>query len=351
MTTVAPTEPIEATDTMLSVEDLVVEFPAAGDAIVHAVSGVSFEVQRGETLGLVGESGCGKSTTAKAIAQQVRLTNGKIVLEGRDLSTLNPTERRALRTDIQLIFQDPVSSLNPRRVIEDQIGEGLRIWKRGNKEERVARVKDIMEQCGLEYRPEEKRRRYQFSGGQCQRISIARALVLDPRVLVCDEPLSALDVSVQAQILNLLLDLRERFNLTMLFITHDLAVVRQISDRVAVMYLGKIVEVGKPEELFENPLHHYSAMLLSAIPTSALLGEIERDYVVPVGEVPSPLSPPSGCRFRTRCPRAEERCALEEPALRTIGTRQVACHFPIDGPVAEPAATSGAVTAPQGEVS
>jgi peptide/nickel transport system ATP-binding protein len=345
------TTPMADDHVMLSVDNLVVEFPAQGGATVHAVSGVSFEIRRGQTLGLVGESGCGKSTTAKAIAQQVRATGGRVVLEGRDLSGLDQDARRKMRTEVQLIFQDPVSSLNPRRVIEDQIGEGLRIWRRGDKQERVARVKEIMEQCGLEYRPEEKRRRNQFSGGQCQRISIARALVLDPRILVCDEPLSALDVSVQAQILNLLLDLREKFGLTMLFITHDLAVVRQISDRVAVMYLGKICEVGKPEELYENPLHHYSAMLLSAIPTTSLLGETDRAHVVPVGEVPSPLDPPSGCRFRTRCPRAEERCAVEEPLLRSVGDRQVACHFPLGAEPAPPPESTVATVGTDGGAS
>ncbi|MET0895116.1 MAG: oligopeptide/dipeptide ABC transporter ATP-binding protein [Acidimicrobiia bacterium] len=327
---------------MLSVEDLVVEFPVSKskDLKVHAVSGVSFDVLPGETVGLVGESGCGKSTTAKAIALHTPITSGHVHFEGVDLAALSKSERREMRTRIQMIFQDPVSSLNPRRSVEDQIEEGLRIWKRGNREERHERARQVMSDCGLEYLPEAKRRRYQFSGGQCQRISIARAVTLDPEVLVCDEPVSALDVSVQAQILNLLVDMRQRYGLTMLFISHDLGVVHHISDRVVVMYLGKVCEVATPEALYTDPLHHYTDMLLSAIPVADpdIKGE-----AVPRGELPSPIMPPSGCRFRTRCPRAEERCAVEEPVVREIGENHfVACHFPISGPVAPPASPDAA---------
>jgi peptide/nickel transport system ATP-binding protein len=317
---------------LLSVENLVVEFPTAGKAKVHAVSGVSFDVLPGETLGLVGESGCGKSTTAKAVALHTRITSGKVVFDDKDIARMGKDEQRRMRTRIQMIFQDPVSSLNPRRAIEAQVEEGLRIWKRGNRQERHDRTREVMNACGLEYLPEAKRRRQQFSGGQCQRISIARAVALDPDLLICDEPVSALDVSVQAQILNLLVDMRERYGLTMLFISHDLAVVHHISDRVVVMYLGKVCEVATPEELYKNPQHHYTEMLLGAIPVA------DPDFVgetVPPGEIPSPINPPSGCRFRTRCPRAEERCSVEEPQVRDVGDNHfVACHFPLNAPVA-----------------
>jgi peptide/nickel transport system ATP-binding protein len=322
---------------MLTVEDLVVEFPVGKNAKVHAVSGVSFDVMPGETVGLVGESGCGKSTTAKAIALHTQITSGTVRFEGVDLGGLSKEQRRALRTRIQMIFQDPVSSLNPRRSVEDVVEEGLRIWKRGDRDARHARTREVMTDCGLEYLPEAKRRRQQFSGGQCQRISIARAIALEPDLLVCDEPVSALDVSVQAQILNLLVDMRDRYGLTMLFISHDLGVVHHISDRVVVMYLGKVCEVAAPQDLYENPQHHYTEMLLQAIPVA------DPDVVsdtVPQGELPSPVSPPSGCRFRTRCPSAQDRCAQEEPEVRLIGDdHYVACHFPVSGPVApEPGA-------------
>jgi peptide/nickel transport system ATP-binding protein len=234
-----------------------------------------------------------------------------------------------------MIFQDPISSLNPRRTIEDQVGEGLRIWKRGSALERAATVKEVMEQCGLAYQPAAKRRRHQFSGGQCQRISIARAVVMEPEFLICDEPVSALDVSVQAQVLNLLIDMRTRYGLTMLFISHDLAVVRYISDRVAVMYLGRICEVARPAQLYGNPMHHYTSMLLDAIPVPD--PTVQREGAVPIGDLPSPIAPPSGCRFRTRCPRAEERCAEEVPELRELEPGHfVACHFPLSGAVAPP---------------
>src|SRR5262249_2898118 len=230
---------------------------------------------------------------------------------------------------------DSISSLNPRRVIEAQIGEGLRIWKRGSRSARAERVRELMEQCGLSYEPKAKRRRHQFSGGQCQRISIARAIVLDPKLLICAEPVSSLDVSVQAQILNLLVDMRERYGVTVLFISHDLAVVRHVCDRVCVMYLGKICEVARPQDLYEHATHHYTSMLLSAIPVPD--PSTKNRFEAPAGEVPSPVNPPSGCRFRTRCPRAEERCAIEEPEIRPIGPEHfVACHFPIDAAVAPP---------------
>jgi peptide/nickel transport system ATP-binding protein len=322
---------VDDVEPLLSVQNLVVEFPAAKGTKVHAVSDVSFAVAPGETLGLVGESGCGKSTVAKAVTQHGPITSGQVTYGGRDLSVLGRAERRAVRTEIQMIFQDPIASLNPRRPIEGQIREGLRVWKRGSAGEQRAQVQQIMELCGLAYDPAAKRRRHHFSGGQCQRISIARALIMDPRFIVCDEPVSSLDVSVQAQILNLLVDMRDRFGLTMLFISHDLAVVRYISDRVAVMYLGRICEVAPVEELYLSPRHHYTTMLLTAIPVPD--PRANASDTVPVGDIPSPIAPPSGCRFRTRCPRAEERCAVEVPELRTVGPRHaVACHFPVEAP-------------------
>ena len=322
-------------DPVLRLEDLHVTFRAKGGATVQAVSGVSLDVLRGETLGVVGESGCGKSTMAKAIAQFVDNTGGTIRVDGTDISSLDREERRRLRQRVQMIFQDPIASLNPRRPVEDIIAEPLRIWGRGTKTERYRVVEDTMTACGLAYLPEQKRRRHQFSGGQCQRISIARALVLNPEVLICDEPVSALDVSIQSQILNLLADLRERYQLTMLFISHDLAVIRHVSDRVAVMYLGKLCEVGPADEVFAAPRHHYTQVLLDAIPHTYSLkqgqnGASDAGHV----EMPSPLNPPSGCRFRTRCPMADSRCADEEPEIRAVGSgRFVACHHPLGGEI------------------
>jgi peptide/nickel transport system ATP-binding protein len=318
------------TEVILRVNDLVVEFNSANGEKVRAVSGVSFDIKVGETVGLVGESGCGKSTVARCVAQHIKPSRGTIEFEGKDISRLDAKARRRLRTRLQMIFQDPLSSLNPRRTIEAQIAEGLRIWGVG-REEREARVRRVMEPCGLKYQPELRRRPRQFSGGQCQRIAIARALVLEPSILICDESVSALDVSVQAQVLNLLMDMRERFGLSMLFISHDLAVVDQVSDRVIVMYLGKICEIGTPDELFDRPLHHYTKMLTDARPDPDEYARDERSArPASAGEIPSPVNPPSGCRFRTRCPRAEQRCADEEPLLQ--GDRpghMVACHFPL----------------------
>jgi len=331
-------------EALLSVEELVVEFPSGGHGKVHAVSGISFDVLEGEAVGIVGESGCGKSTTAKAVAMHVATAGGRIVFDKQDLTRLSRSSRRRIRSQIQMIFQDPISSLNPRRPVEAQIAEGLRIWSKGSLREQNAKVRQVMELCGLEYLPALKRRRFQFSGGQCQRISIARALVLEPKLLICDEPVSSLDVSVQAQVLNLLLDMRERYGLTMLFISHDLGVVHHLTDRVIVMYLGKICEVGTPEQLYENPRHHYTQMLIDAIPDpdpNAVFPSI------PLGDMPSPIAPPSGCRFRTRCPRAEQRCADEEPVIReTTSGHYVACHFPASTRTAQSAGTPEVSTAP-----
>jgi peptide/nickel transport system ATP-binding protein len=320
-------------DVVLRLEDLVVEFSAGGGQTVHAVSGITLEVRRGETLGLVGESGCGKSTTGRAIMQLPKPTSGAVVFEGRDLTTLSHSELRALRPKLQMIFQDPISSLNPRRRIPDIVGDPLVVWGRGDDRARV--VPEVLSAVGLDPEQVADRRPHQFSGGQCQRVSIARALVLEPEVLICDEPVSALDVSVQAQILNLLEDMKRRYGLTLVFIAHDLGVVRNISDRVAVMYLGRICELGGTEALFDEPVHPYTRLLVSSIPsmetvTGADIEKADRGR----GEMPSPIHPPSGCRFRTRCPLATERCAAEVPEMREVKPgRFAACHHPI---LAEP---------------
>jgi peptide/nickel transport system ATP-binding protein len=324
-------------EVVLRIADLVVEFPADGGRTVHAVSGVSLDVHRGETLGLVGESGCGKSTTGRAIMQLPRPTSGSVVFEGRDLATLSAAELRAVRPKLQMIFQDPISSLNPRRRIPDIVGDPLLVWGRGS--ERAKLVPEVLTAVGLDPAQVADRRPHQFSGGQCQRVSIARALVLDPEVLICDEPVSALDVSVQAQILNLLEDMKRRYGLTLVFIAHDLGVVRNISDRVAVMYLGKLCEVGTTEALFDDPVHPYTRLLVSSIPsmetvTGVDVGSADRGR----GEMPSPVNPPSGCRFRTRCPLATERCAAEEPLMREVRPgRFAACHHPVLTTAAESA--------------
>jgi peptide/nickel transport system ATP-binding protein len=319
-----------AADTLLRVEDLVVEFPA-GRQKVHAVSGVSLDIRRGETLGLVGESGCGKSTTGKAVIQLPAPTSGRVRFDGQDLTGLSGKRLRQVRTRLQLIFQDPISSLNPRRKVRDILAEPLRIWGRGSRNAQEAKVRETLDAVGLDPDVALDKRPHQFSGGQCQRISIARALVMEPDLIICDEPVSALDVSVQAQILNLLDDLKARYDLTLVFIAHDLAVVRHVSTRVAVMYLGKVCEVGDPEALYAQPAHPYTAALLASIPVPDP-GVRPDDADLLGGDLPSPVDPPSGCRFRTRCPRAQERCASEEPTIRPVGADQyVACHFPLTG--------------------
>jgi peptide/nickel transport system ATP-binding protein len=295
---------------------------------VHAVSGVSLEILPGETLGLVGESGCGKSTLGRAVLQLVRPASGRVLFEGKDLTEMRGEPLRLVRRRLQLIFQDPIASLNPRRRIGDIVAEPLVIAGVADRAERQRRVRETLSAVGLDPDLTMGRLPHEFSGGQCQRISIARALVLEPQLLICDEPVSALDVLIRAQILNLLEAMKARYGLTLLFIAHDLAVVKAVSDRVAVMYLGKIVEVGATEALFRAPAHPYTSMLLQAIPVPD--PRIVPPKNVAVGEPPSPIAPPSGCRFRTRCPRATERCAAEEPLLREIAPRRfVACHFPL----------------------
>jgi peptide/nickel transport system ATP-binding protein len=334
-------------DIVLRVENLVVEFPAGGKDVVHAVSDVSFDLARGETLGLVGESGCGKSTTGRAIMQLPAPTGGTVLFNGEDLTALEGETLRRTRTQLQMIFQDPISSLNPRRTIKGIVGEGITIWQ-GRKALASAdterRLAEVFDAVGLQLEHVAERRPHQFSGGQCQRICIARSLVLEPDLLICDEPVSALDVSVQAQILNLLEDMKARYGLTMVFIAHDLAVVKNVSDRVAVMYLGKVCEIAAPDDLYYRPAHPYTSALLSAIPLPDP-GVVPENTDLP-GDLPSPLDPPSGCRFRTRCPRAQERCAQEEPVVRPIDDdHYVACHFPLIGEVAPPEGTPVAVGA------
>lgn len=324
-------------DVLLRVEDLVVEFPVGRTGLkVNAVSGISFDVLKGETLGIVGESGCGKSTTGRAIMQLPSPTSGSIVFDGTELTKLSGEAMREARTKIQMIFQDPISSLNPRRKVRDIVLEPLSIWNRGTKAEQLAAVDKILEHVGIDPQRAAESQPHQFSGGQCQRISIARSLVLDPQMIICDEPVSALDVSVQAQVVNLLEDLKKEFGLTLVFIAHDLAVVKNISDRIAVMYLGKICEVSSSDDLYRNPAHPYTDVLLSSIPVPDPTVEVKKISVE--GEPPSPVSPPAGCRFNPRCPSASDRCRSEEPTLREIEPGHfVACHHPLvggDAPVA-----------------
>lgn len=315
-------------DVLLSVQDLVVEF-GSGDETVHAVSGVSFDLRAGETLGIVGESGCGKTSTARAVAQLPPPTSGTVTMryrgvEDRDLTAMSGDALRRMRPDLQMIFQDPISSLNPRRSVRKIIGQGLKVWgSRGAWSD--ARLDELMEAVGIDPRFG-GRKPHQFSGGQCQRISIARALVLDPQIIICDEPVSALDVSVQAQILNLLEDMKERYGVSLLFISHDLSVVKNVSDRVMVMYMGKICEIGGSDGVYARPVHPYTRALLAAIP-GASGGHL--DDPVPEGDLPSAIDPPSGCRFHTRCPYATDECRETEPVLRAVGEGHfVACHHP-----------------------
>lgn len=314
---------------VLQVQDLEVTF-RKGRQRVSAVAGISFELLEGETLGLVGESGCGKSTTGRALMQIVPSTGGHIYVDGSELTSLNKKEARQLRRKMQMIFQDPISSLNPRRRVKDIVAEPLDCWKTAKGAEREQIVFDLLNKVGIDPAVYGNRYARQFSGGQCQRISIARSLAMRPRVLICDEVVSALDVSIQAQILNLLEDLKKEYGLTMLFIAHDLAVVKNISDRVAVMYLGKLCEIGPSDGLYAQPAHPYTKFLLSAALEAD--PELEQGGETLSGEPPSPLNPPSGCRFRTRCPYATEKCAAEEPQMREVAPgHQVACHFPLFG--------------------
>lgn len=384
MTDTASTRPAgrahmrDSSEVLLQVEDLTVEFPAGGGRTVKAVSGVSFDVVEGETLGIVGESGCGKSTTARGVIRMPVPTAGSVHYDGTDLAALSAQELRDIRSNIQMIFQDPIAALNPRRPVRRIVAEGLVVagaessplgWTvaaagvaaviagavaaswliavlgvlimiaglavvvRKIVRPRIGgaaegRVDEIITAVGLDPDEAARRRPHEYSGGQCQRVAVARALVLDPKILICDEPVSALDVSVQAQILNMVEDMKERYGLTLLFISHDLSVVRNVSDRIAVMYLGKIVEIGDGDLLFANPTHHYTRVLLAALPDPANPHRGASEALS--GELPSPIDPPSGCRFRTRCAHAQQICSTTEPLLEQVEDHDhfVACHFP-----------------------
>lgn len=313
---------MSSSEVLLSVRNLVKSFPIKGGllsrevASVKAVSGVSFDIRKGETLGLVGESGCGKSTLGRCILRLIEPTSGQIFFKGQDITQIGPAEMRKLRRNMQIIFQDPYASLNPRMTVEDTLGEPLDIHKLcANKQERKQRIYKLLDMCGLR-REAINRYPHEFSGGQRQRICIARALAVEPDFIVCDEPVSALDVSIQAQIVNLLQDLQKELGLTYLFIAHDLKVVEHISTRVAVMYLGKIAEMADAEELYASPKHPYTQALLSAIPIPD--PTYKKDRVILRGDVPSPINPPSGCYFHPRCPVAQGNCASETPALREL---------------------------------
>ena len=311
---------------LLETREITKEFPAAGKKTVHAVSGVSLQIREGETLGLVGESGCGKSTLGRLMIRTLKPTSGEVWYRGQNITAMKDKAFLPMRKEMQLIFQDPYASLDPRMTVRDLVAEPIETWKLcPNREAVTEKVKELLNAVGV---PEEFLYRYphQFSGGQRQRIGIARAIAAEPAFIVCDEPVSALDVSVQNQILNLLKELKTSRKLTYLFISHDLSVVRYLADRVCIMFLGKICELGPTEAVYRHPKHPYTRFLLDAVPEPdpSLRG---KEIRLLKGEPPSPADPPSGCRFRTRCPYATERCATEEPALREIGNVQAACHY------------------------
>lgn len=314
----------EDEDVLLKVRDLVVEYTGP-QGTVQAVSGLSFDLRRGETLGIVGESGCGKSTTGRAVLRLEPITSGEVTFEGARIDNASAKEMRRLRRRMQMIFQDPIGSLNPRRTVLEVVGEGMAVdgVDRGTRDEAAS---TMLTKVGLGHDRFKEMRPRQLSGGQAQRVAIGRALAVSPSLLICDEPVSALDVSVQAQVVNLLESLREEFNLAMVFIAHDLSVVRIVSDNVMVLYLGKVCEYGDAEQIYRNPSHPYTRALLDSVPNpdapDGFVGEELK------GDIPSPLNPPSGCRFRTRCPKAAEICALKEPELaRSVNGEFVACHF------------------------
>jgi oligopeptide transport system ATP-binding protein len=325
---------VDSGDVLLSADKLQMHFPVRRGLLrrkvgaVQAVDGLTFEVRRGETLSLVGESGCGKTTTGRLLTRLLEPTDGTVTFDGRDISHLGVSDMRPLRRDIQMVFQDPYSSLNPRHTVGTIVGAPFRIQGVEPKGGVKQAVQDLLALVGLS--PEHYNRYpHEFSGGQRQRIGIARTLALRPKLIVADEPVSALDVSIQAQVVNLLEDLQNELNLTYVMIAHDLSVVRHVSDRVAVMYLGKIVELGERTDVYERPMHPYTVALLSAVPIPDPTRATKRERILLTGDVPSPLNPPPACRFHTRCWKAQEICAVEEPPLVALrGTQQVACHFP-----------------------
>ena len=356
----AATEPATAPSAappLLTVDHVTKTFPVGstslwrrGDVLVHAVEDVSLEIRTGETLGLVGETGCGKSTLARCIARLYDVTSGTVTFDGRDITALSRRDLRTVRREVQMIFQDPYGSLNPRRRVGSIIGDPFVIHGLGSSRDVKRRVQELMERVGLN--PEHYNRfPAEFSGGQRQRIGVARALALQPRLVICDEPVSALDVSIQAQIINLLIDLQSDFGLTYLFISHDLSVVRHVSDRVAVMYLGQLVEVARTEELFGTARHPYTRALLSALPVPDPDIADSRRQTILVGDLPSPTDPPSGCRFHTRCPRAQADCAATtpplEPVLGDLREHRTACFHPLA--TGEELASDSAVTPGAGE--
>ncbi|HBW35523.1 ABC transporter ATP-binding protein [Desulfosporosinus sp. BICA1-9] len=320
-------------DYILEVNNLVKHFPLGGgllskkQQVVQAVNGISFKVKRGETLGIVGESGCGKSTAGRSIIRLYEPTAGQIIFEGKDVTKAQGNDLMELRRNMQMIFQDPYASLNPRMTVGDIVAEALDIHRLATGQKRTDRIYELLKIVGLN--PEHANRfPHEFSGGQRQRIGIARALAVNPSLIICDEPISALDVSIQAQIVNMLEELQAKLGLTYLFIAHDLSMVKYISHRIAVMYLGRIVELTSSNDLYANPMHPYTQGLLSAIPIPDPHVEAKRQRIVPKGNVPSPIDPPSGCYFRTRCPHAMEVCAKEAPELKDMGNEHfVACHL------------------------
>ena len=319
---------------LLEINNLSKKFTAPGAGlfnrnkrVVHAVSNVSLTLAEGETLGLVGESGCGKSTLGRTLLKLYEPTSGQIIFSGQDITNLSQREMKPLRSQMQIIFQDPYSSLNPRHTVGEIVGASLRIHRKSLKSSEKSEIQQLMERVGLN--PEHiNRYPHEFSGGQRQRIGIARAIALRPRFIVCDEPVSALDVSIQAQVINLLDDLKRDFGLSYIFIAHNLSVVQHISDRVAVMYLGKVVEVARTQDLYTSSKHPYTRALLSAIPVPDPEKERSRKQILLQGEIPSSTSPPSGCVFNTRCWKAQEKCRVSEPKLTNVGASEVACHFP-----------------------
>jgi peptide/nickel transport system ATP-binding protein len=319
---------------LLEIKNLSKKFTAPGTGlfsrnkrVVHAVSDVSLTLAEGETLGLVGESGCGKSTLGRTLLKLYEPTSGQIIFSGQDITNLSQREMKPLRSQMQIIFQDPYSSLNPRHTVGEIVGASLRIHRKSLKSSEKSEIQQLMERVGLN--PEHiNRYPHEFSGGQRQRIGIARAIALRPRFIVCDEPVSALDVSIQAQVINLLDDLKRDFALSYIFIAHNLSVVQHISDRVAVMYLGKVVEVARTQDLYTSSKHPYTRALLSAIPVPDPEKERSRKQILLQGEIPSSTNPPSGCVFNTRCWKAQEKCRVSEPKLTNVGASEVACHFP-----------------------